>query len=392
MKALKIYETIKRALPNTIQIVHARNYDEIVYELKLKDVYFIHDDWFMSFLWKSIVLRLFCDVWFSYKAVKLAEKIVINNNINPQAVVIHQIGPNSPVSPRTLSQKYINFFGPINGNIYYPKIFFKHESLLTKFRRLSHKWLQFINLLLPRGIKAADLILAAGGKRTVDSLKLAGCENDIIHETLDYGLDEKLLSSNRIVHNEVNYRFVQYGRVVFHKCSLLVIESLVKTKLPIQFDIIGTGPELDRCKQLVEELNLGGRVNFIPWYLSHDELINALDNYRALVLPSIEDANGIVVQEAMSRGLPAIALDWGGPQLLIDHEDNGFLISPHSKDYITDKLAEYMDRLAGDPTLAEEYSKNAKKKSEDWDWNLIVNDWFQQYKKYLDKKWGAADN
>jgi glycosyltransferase involved in cell wall biosynthesis len=72
----------------------------------------------------------------------------------------------------------------------------------------------------------------------------------------------------------------------------------------------------------VNRLGLHGRVKSKDWFPSHQDLMNSLSKYRGVVLPSIEDANGIVAQEAMALGLPAICLDWGGPDLLansIDH-------------------------------------------------------------------------
>lgn len=381
IKALQIFNRIKERLPNTVQIVHARNYEEIVNDLKLKDVLYVYDDWFMLFLFKSKIFSMFCDVWFSYKAIKLANQYAKSLNLFNEQIIIHQTEPNSPVLPRTLSNEFLNVFGPINGNIYYPQIFHSQETLIAKLRRKTHFTFQLINKYLPSGIKNADLIFTAGGKRTRDSLIKAGCRKEILYDTLDCGVEDKFLDRPRITHTSENLRFVQFGRLVFHKGTFLVIQALKRTELPILFDVVGSGPELENCKSLVKELNLENRVNFIPWYASHEELLQSLSNYRALVLPSIEDANGIVVQECMSLGLPAISLDWGGPQLLISHEIDGFLVGTESIDEILNGLAKSMDKLAKDHELAERFSINARAKAKEWRWSSLANKWVDEYLK-----------
>ena len=45
------------------------------------------------------------------------------------------------------------------------------------------------------------------------------------------------------------------------------------------------------------------------------------------------------LQQAMALGLPAICMDWGGPQLLVEHEKTGYLIEPTTVEQITDKMA-----------------------------------------------------
>lgn len=383
IKALQIFNSIKEILPNTIQITHVRNYKEVVNDLKLKDVLFINDDWIMIFLYQTKIFRLFCDVWFSYRAIKLANHYVKLNCLSKKDVIIHQTEPNSPVLPRSLSRNAFNMFGPINGNIYYPKIFHQYETLSAKFRRTTHILFQRFNKLFLFGIKNADLILVAGGERTRKSLLIAGCDEYKLFDTLDCGIEDKLLDRAKIQHVGQNLKFVQYGRLVFHKCTFLVIQALTRTKLPITFDIVGSGPELDSCKRLVKELNLENRVKFIPWLPSHDELLNSLEYYRALVFPSIEDANGIVVQEAMSLGLPVISLDWGGPQLLIEDRKDGFLIGTNSLNEILNGLASSMDTLAEDYELAEKFSQNARRKAESWRWTTLAEQWVAEYRRVL---------
>lgn len=378
MKALQIFVEVQKVALNTVQITHARNRTELGHHALAANVLFIEDSWLDKLLWKSVALRSVMTTWFSYRAVRLAEKVA-DQRFAGMHVVIHQTEPNSPVLPRAISSRFMNVFGPINGNIYYPTIFRQHESLGARLRRIFHMPLQRLNRLVSRGLPRAELILVAGGERTILSLRAAGIQTSRIVETVDCGVPDEQLSRPRITHQGENKRFIHFGRLVFHKCTFLIIEALAKSRADVCLDIVGRGPELEHCEKLVCELGLQDRVKFLGWYSNRSDLVKSLSRYRGMVLPSIEDANGIVVQEAMAAGLVPICLNWGGPQLLIEHGVSGILIEPTSQDEITRDLAEYMDRLALDGSLAESMSLAARARALNWRWNTVVQEWVKLY-------------
>ena len=375
IKALQIFQEFKKIYPNTIQITHERNERELSGRLNLEGVHYIRDTWVSVTLWRTKMLGFVVGLWFCKKAVRLAEQIAEEKGYPRGATVIHQTEPNSPVMPRFISKKHVNVFGPINGNIYYPKLFRDHEKLTARLRRVLHFPFQRLNRLFFRNLSRADLIFTAGGERTYKSLLAGGCKPQILMDTVDCGIRDTMLDRPRIVHQGVNERFVHFGRLVFHKCTFLIIQSLAKTKYPITLDIIGAGPELERCKQLTRDLNLTERVRFLGWFKSHNDLLDSLGQYRGVVLPSIEDANGIVIQESMALGLPAICLDWGGPQLLVDHAKTGYLIEPTNVEQITDKMAEYLDTLSQDGAMAESMSLRSRAAASEWRWSEVAAKW-----------------
>lgn len=374
IKALQTFEYFKRAHPNTIQITHGRNREHIENDLKLKDVYFVEDDAISLFMWKSKIFRMGLDVWFSKKAIVLAERLAAELGVAGGDVVIHQTGPNSPILPRSISKQYPNSFGPINGNIHYPPVFHYRESYMGKLKRLLHYPLQKLNALAFNQLSRAEIIFAAGGERTTDSLIAAGCEADHLIDTIDCGVEDRILERPRITHDGENLHFVHFGRLVNFKGTDLIIRALAKTSLPVKLDIIGDGPELQHCKQFVKALGLTSRVSFIPWR-SHGELLDSLADYRAFILPSLADSNGIVVQEAMALGLPTICLDWGGPQLLVDHQVNGYLVPVSEEEIILSNMAACIDDLAHNGHKAERFSKAARSKAQAWQWTAVAEEW-----------------
>jgi len=90
------------------------------------------------------------------------------------------------------------------------------------------------------------------------------------------------------------------------------------------------------------------------------------------------------VQEAMVMGLPVIALNWGGPSLLVTAE-TGILIEPLSEEYIVDKLAEAMDSLAEDGDLAERMSSAGRQRAVDsgFLWSSVIGEWTIHYRRLV---------
>lgn len=376
MKALHIFREMQRITPDVVQITHERNRSEVRDRLRLSNVHFVDDTSFSRMLWRVRPLRLLLNPWFSWKAVAMAERLAA---ARPGVrTVVWQTEPNSPVAPRAMSSTHFNVLGPINGNIYYPAEFRDRESALARWRRRTHMPLQRLQRVLRSTLKRADMILVAGGERTRVSLEAAGCLPGRMVETPDCGVDASLLERPRITHAGRNPRFVHFGRLVFHKGTAMIIRALQHTGKDVCLDIVGRGPELDNCKALAAELGLQERVRFLDWYPDREDLLASLSQYRGLVLPSLEDANGMVVQEAMAMGLPPICLDWGGPQLLIQHDVSGYLVPTGTPEEISAGLARCMDAAAGDGESADRMSIEARRQAEAWRWQVLAVDWLSK--------------
>jgi glycosyltransferase involved in cell wall biosynthesis len=383
IKALQIFREFKKLNNSTIQITHERCESELSVRLGLKDIYYVRDTWVSKLLWHSILLRKCLDVWFSAKAVRLAERMAEERHRADRSTVIHQTEPNSPVVLRTASRVCYNVFGPINGNIYYPLMFQDNETILNRVRRRFHMPLQRLSGLIFAQYKKVDVVLAAGGDRTIASLLMAACPRGVIKPTVDSGVSDSIFDRPRIKHLRENFVFVHYGRLVYHKGTFLAIEALKQSDDRIKLEIIGDGPELVACKGLVRELGLEARVRFLSWFESHQELLGSLNKYRGVILPSFEDANGIVVQEALAIGLPPICLDWGGPKLLIESGKSGFLIDVGSKERMVGDIARALERLSREPELAEQMSIAGRRSAETWRWSKVAKEWIATYRAHL---------
>jgi glycosyltransferase involved in cell wall biosynthesis len=213
----------------------------------------------------------------------------------------------------------------------------------------------------------------------VKSLRAAGVALDRIHETLDCGIPDSLGENSYSPSAASIGRFIHFGRLVFHKGTFLAIEGVAKSRKSVTLDIVGRGPELSRCKSLAVKLGVSDRVRFLDWYENRDDLIASFPNYCGMILPTIEDANGIVVQEAMAVGLVPICLDWGGPQLLIEDGVSGYLVSPERLDEIPSRIAHCLNVLAEDIGLVGKMSASAKSRASEWKWTRLAHEWVNCY-------------
>ena len=199
--------------------------------------------------------------------------------------------------------------------------------------------------------------------------------------SLDSGIPDALRERPVVEHRGANFRFVHNGRLVPHKGTDLAIRAVARTKHPVELDIIGRGPTLDGLKRLVGELKLEDRVHFIDWFKDHEEMHRAIRQYRAFVFPSLAEANGIVVQEAMMVGLPVICADWGGPSLLVTPE-TGIAIAPTSEEALIDGLAGAMGRLGADGELADRMARAGRQEALDrgFSWSDLIEHWISIYR------------
>lgn len=90
-----------------------------------------------------------------------------------------------------------------------------------------------------------------------------------------------------------------------------------------QLIIAGDGRLKSDLEELVSNLGLDDQVK-IPGYLRREEVVELLDRSHAFVLASRAETFGVVVIEALARGIPVISSDIDGTREIIN-EQNGLL-------------------------------------------------------------------
>ena len=101
-------------------------------------------------------------------------------------------------------------------------------------------------------------------------------------------------------------------------------------KQRLHLNIFGTGDKtyINELQTFLHEKHLSEVVTF-HGKVPQDELIRHYDNSDIMLVPSLwQEPFGLVIAEAMARGLPVIASNVGGPAEILTHEVNGLLIEP----------------------------------------------------------------
>jgi 1,2-diacylglycerol 3-alpha-glucosyltransferase len=93
----------------------------------------------------------------------------------------------------------------------------------------------------------------------------------------------------------------------------------------VRLILVGDGPYRSECRRLVRQAGIGDRVRFEGFIARQD-----VDKYYAaadlFVFPSISETQGLVIQEAMMYGLPAVAVVGGGASDGISEGANGLIV------------------------------------------------------------------
>jgi len=109
-------------------------------------------------------------------------------------------------------------------------------------------------------------------------------------------------------------------------------------RAPAPLVLVGGHPgewEGEHPRVLINEL--GNDQAFLAGWHGHEQLPQALNAADVLVLPSVAEAFGLVLVEAMASGLPVIAADAHGPAEIVK-PDTGWLVPPDDETALVDAL------------------------------------------------------
>ena len=216
-------------------------------------------------------------------------------------------------------------------------------------------------------IKKADKVITVSAttqKRLYD-LKLG--LNNI--EVFNPGLDVSKIEGNidRKLHLKSKLLFV--GTIEQRKGIIYLIKALNLISGEYELNIIGEESNSKDYYELildtVKQNKLEDKV-FFRGKVSREELRNYFINSSIFVFPSLWEGYGMVIAEAMAYGLPIVATRIKAIEELINDGLTGLLVDTKN----SEQLAEKINLLLKDKTLADKLSENAYKKAQSfpsWD-------------------------
>ena len=147
---------------------------------------------------------------------------------------------------------------------------------------------------------------------------------------------------------EAPLRLLYVGNCVATRALPIVFDALLVAGLrDYKLTIVGSGPALASWKALVNKKNLSAHVEFTG-QVTRDQLPGIYAAADALVFPALRDSGGSALLEAMSKGLPVICLDWGGPGEMVD-DQSGVKIPVTTPEQTVAVLAAALARMKHEP-------------------------------------------
>jgi teichuronic acid biosynthesis glycosyltransferase TuaC len=135
----------------------------------------------------------------------------------------------------------------------------------------------------------------------------------------------------------------------------------VRERFPkLKCEIIGDGPKRAHLEALARELAIADHVHF-RGRQSRAAVAAAMGQCTLFALPSSYEGLGCVYLEAMAAGKPVIACSGQGIEEVIQHGNNGLLISPNSLPEMTNALVRVLESADLGSRMGEEARRTVLK-------------------------------
>jgi glycosyltransferase involved in cell wall biosynthesis len=142
-----------------------------------------------------------------------------------------------------------------------------------------------------------------------------------------------------------------------HKYLIEACGVLAANGINFRCIIVGEGPMRKDLEKLIYDHNLRGVVE-LAGAVPHERLPTFFDRAEIVVHPSISEGIPVALMEAMNKELPVIATRITGIPELINHEEDGLLVSAQN----VPELAAAMKKLLYSKDLRMRLGKNARRK------------------------------
>jgi glycosyltransferase involved in cell wall biosynthesis len=199
---------------------------------------------------------------------------------------------------------------------------------------------------------------------------------------LAIGLQPNLISRTPR-HKASTLQFLYVGNLLYLKgihIAFSAFSNFIKEYPDAHLTLIGSGPDELWLREHATKLGLDSHLTWVP-YMPRQELINQYECFDALLFPSLHDSGGIVVLEALAKGLPVICLDIGGPGRIVT-QDCGWIIPTANRDenQVIHHIQSTLQDIVG---YSEEqwanYSQNALYRAQNFEWSTVVSEISHSY-------------
>ena len=265
--------------------------------------------------------------------------------------------------------------GPLGGGETAPKQLrtaFPWKDWSIELLRDVHNWSLRVDPITRFAFRDAKLIFL----RTEDLLVAVPPRyRNKVHIDVGLGIAETAESDTLPRKSEEPFRLLYAGRLLTWKGVHLAIRALASVRdknVDAILAIVGGGPARRHLEQLARELGVSDHV---VWRgeVSRQELLGMYCDHHAFLFPSLRDAGGTVILEALAYGLPVICLNLGGPGKMVDSTCGCVVpVVNRSEDECVALIASEIAALAANERRRLALSRGAIERSRNFSWSKIV--------------------
>lgn len=305
--------------------------------------------------------------WF-YKAWQkeafiLAQKLEAQHNFD----VVHQlnmIGYREPGYLYRLNKPFV--WGPIGGfNITPWKLLPSmglYGCLFYGCRNLINLWQMHCSKQVKQAIEQSKELISATKDDQTTIKKLWQKDSLIIPEVGFTPNNHTILKTRN-----GKLRICWSGLHIPRKALNLLLEAvnISKYKEQIELHILGAGSYTKKWERLAKKLSITN----IEWHgwVEKEKALEIMQDTHVFAITSLSDATSTVLLEALSYGLPIIALDHLGFSNIITPKC-GIKVKVQSKKQVLRDFAFAIDQLFEDEPLRQRLAKGALKRAKDFTW------------------------
>lgn len=288
-------------------------------------------------------------------ASKELRRLLKNYEIDILVICGHNVGPLSILSSFLLKTKLV----------YWPHSSFYGYKLKTKF--LNER----INAAF------ADAVVTLTKADKINFLQKTLASNVVqIYNPIDPKLDLTLQN-----YDPDTKKIVSVGRLNeeknFHSHLIEVAKIVLSRHKDYEWHIYGSGEYYKNIQERIEENKLADQIVLMG---HKDDIYSIYRNYSILVMTSQFEGFPMALLEGMTKGLPLISFDVPtGPNEIIRHNLNGFLVSPFNTYDMADKIC----LLIEDDRIRKKFSMENMNYLEEFNIKIIRNKWVSLFEDIL---------
>lgn len=301
--------------------------------------------------------RVYYWLW-QKKAVKVAKNLKNTTHFDYVQHITYVTG----ILPTYMYKLDLPFiYGPISGGEKIPEIINYPMSMKNKFIEFIRSATQLIPRLsinTRMNLKKSKLVVTV----TEESKQMIPKKyRDKVVIVQAIGVNDDFFYPEPRFCKKSSCKILIAGRMLYWKGFEIGISAAVQaldSGCDFELTVLGDGSENHIKKQMnIAKKYLGDKIKFRR-YVEYDNIKEFYDEFDILLNCSLRDSGCLVVMEAMSRGLPIICIDTGGPAINTTYE-NSIKISPSEFNNLKNDLSKAIVKLVNDPELRLKMGKSS---------------------------------